>query len=234
MTCEVRNKEINIQCAELLVRPLYMYQNRPDVIILNEMWLKCTMLDDEIFPSSEYKIYRCDRTEFSHPPDPNDRLKFRRNGGGVLIAIRYALQISSNYIDIKCKAEILAIELVLKDGSKVVISTCYRVGTLGTDNCREITAASTKLLRKKKLEKFFLVGDLNLRTVHWENNSCTNKTDKMFLDEFIRLGLLQCIKYPTHIKGNIVDQGCPTCGPLEELVRPFIALSSFTTADQKE
>ena len=24
MTCEVRNKEINSQCAELLVRPLYM------------------------------------------------------------------------------------------------------------------------------------------------------------------------------------------------------------------
>ena len=24
MTCEVRNKEINSQCAELLVRPLYI------------------------------------------------------------------------------------------------------------------------------------------------------------------------------------------------------------------
>ena len=26
MTCEVRNKEINSQCAELLVRPLYVPQ----------------------------------------------------------------------------------------------------------------------------------------------------------------------------------------------------------------
>ena len=25
MTCEVRDKEINSQCAELLVRPLYIY-----------------------------------------------------------------------------------------------------------------------------------------------------------------------------------------------------------------
>ena len=25
MTCKVRNKEINSQCAELLVRPLYLY-----------------------------------------------------------------------------------------------------------------------------------------------------------------------------------------------------------------
>ena len=27
MTCEVRNKEINSQCAELLVRPLYIMHN---------------------------------------------------------------------------------------------------------------------------------------------------------------------------------------------------------------
>ena len=134
----------NLDQTKLLELQSYMYQNRPDVIILNETWLKCTILDDEIFPSSEYKICRCDRTEFSHPPDPNDCLKFRRNSGGVLIAIRSALQSSSNYIVLKCKAEILAIELILK-----VISTCYRVATLGTDNCREITATLAKLLRKK-------------------------------------------------------------------------------------
>ena len=27
MTCKVRNKEINSQCAELLVRPLYIINN---------------------------------------------------------------------------------------------------------------------------------------------------------------------------------------------------------------
>ena len=115
-----------------------------------------------------------------------------------MIAIRSSLQISSNCIDLKCKAEILAIELKLNDGSKVVISTCYRVGTLGSENCHQITTALTKLLRKKKLKKFFLIGDLNLRTINWESNSCTNRTDQMFLDEFIHLGLLQCIKSPTH------------------------------------
>ena len=37
-----------------------------------------------------------------------------------------------------------------------------------------------------------------------------------------------------------IGQGCPTrgpqaaCGPLEEFVRPFIVLSSFTAARQKE
>ena len=33
-----------------------------------------------------------------------------------------------------------------------------------------------------------------------------------------------------------LDQGCPTCGPLKEFVRPFIVLSILTTstARQKE
>ena len=202
---ELNKKHPNLDQTKILELQSYIYKHHPDVIVLNETWLKSTILDNEIFPNTEYKIYRCDRTESSHPPDPDDRLKFRRNGGGVLITIRSSLQISSNCIDLKCKAEILAIELKLNDGSKVVISTCYRVGTLGSENCHQITTALTKLLRKKKLKKFFLIGDLNLRTINWESNSCTNRTEQMFLDEFIHLGLLQCIKSPTHVKGNILD-----------------------------
>ena len=87
-------------------------------------------------------------TEESHPPDVNDPYKFRRNGGGVLIAISYSLKVSSNNINLKCKAEMLAIEIILDDGSKIVISTCYRVGTLGTSNYNEIANVLQKLLRK--------------------------------------------------------------------------------------
>ena len=87
----------------------------------------------------------------------------------------------------------------------VVISTCYRVGTLGTENCYEITSTLSKLLRKKKLKKFFLIGDLNLRMVNWEENCSSNSVEQMFVDEFVRLGLIQCIKSPTHIKGNTLD-----------------------------
>ena len=189
----------NLDQAKILELQLYIYENRPDVMVLNETWLKDTILDEEMFPNSEYKIDRCDRTEFSHPPDPNNRLKFRRNGGGVLIAISSALQISSNHIELNCKAKFLAIKLIMDDGCKVIISTCYGVGTLGTENYHQVTSALGKLLRKKKLKKFFLISDLNLNTISWEAKSCTNSIDQMFLDEFIRLGLLQCISSPTHI-----------------------------------
>ena len=93
-------------------------------------------------------MFQCDRTEYSHPPDPDNPKKFRRNWGGVLIAVSSNLIVTSNQIKLKCKAEYLAIELVLSDGSKIVIATCYQVGTLGTPNCHEITAATKKLLRK--------------------------------------------------------------------------------------
>ena len=93
----------------------------------------------------------------------------------------------------------------MDNGSKVVISTCYRVGTLGIANHREIINTLQKLLRKKRLKKLFLVGDLNLRSINWHTNLSTNNLEQMFLNEFIRLGLIQCVHAPTHIKNNILD-----------------------------
>ena len=81
----------------------------------------------------------------------------------------------------------LAVEIIIGDGSKIVISTCYRVGTLGVTNYHEIANALQKLLRKKKLKKFFLVGDFNLRCADWETNLSSNNIEQMFLGEFVRL-----------------------------------------------
>ena len=49
----------------------------------------------------------------------------------------------------KYKTEFLAIELILEDKSKIIIATCYRVGTLGMDNYRNISDIIRRLLRKK-------------------------------------------------------------------------------------
>ena len=202
---ELNKKHPRLDNTKISELQAYIHDKQPDIIVLNETWLKNTILDQEILPSSQYKIFRCDRTEDSHPPDKNNPLKYRRNGGGVLIAISCSLKVSSNIIDLKCKAEMIAIELVLDDGSKIVISTCYRVGTLGTSNYQEIVNALQKLLRKKRLKKFSLVGDFNLSSTNWVTNLSTHSTEQMFLDAFIRLGLLQCISKPTHVKNNILD-----------------------------
>ena len=86
-----------------------------------------------------------------------------------------------------------------------MITTCYRVGTLGIQNCNEICHALTKLLRKKRVKKLFIIGDLNLRNVNWDTNSNSSNVEKLFLEEFFRLGLIQCITESTHKKGNILD-----------------------------
>ena len=51
----------------------------------------------------------------------------------------------------------------------------------------------------------FIIVDFNLRNVNWETLSSTNNVEQLFLEEFFKLGLIQCITAPTHTKGNILD-----------------------------
>ena len=127
----------------------FIHDKKPDIIVFNETWLRNTILDQEILPDDQYKMFRRDRSNESHPPDLDNPQKFRRNGGGVLIAINCSLKVSFNVINLKCNAEMLAVEIIMGDGSKIVISTCYRVGTLRVTNYHEIANALQKQLRKK-------------------------------------------------------------------------------------
>ena len=131
-----------------------------DIIILNETWLKPSILDSEIFPPDKYEIHRLDRSEITHPIDPLNSKKFRRNGGGVLIAINVSLSVESKTIPTNCSAELLAIELTLPNKTKIILTTCYRVGTLGISNCSEILKALGKLSRKKCSVNLLLLATL--------------------------------------------------------------------------
>ena len=182
----------------------YIFSNSPDIIILNETWLKPTVLSSEILPC-EYNVFRLDRSQYTHPIDPLNPKKFRRNGGGVLIAVHNELFIQSKIISLKCVAELLAVELTLCDGSKIILTTCYRVGTLGTTNCNEIIQTLSKLSRKKMLRKFVVIGDFNLKGINWVTGNSKNFLENEFVNGFSDLGLLQCIDVPTHNKGNILD-----------------------------
>ena len=93
--------------------------NKPDVIILNETWFKSSILDSEIFDLEAYKVFRLDRSQKTHPPNPHDPKKFRKYGGGVLIAIKTQLVVQSNYIELKSKSEFLAVEFKLNDSTKL-------------------------------------------------------------------------------------------------------------------
>ena len=59
---ELDKKHPNLDQTKILELQSYIYENNPDAIVLNETWLKNSILDEEIIPSNEYKIYRWDRT----------------------------------------------------------------------------------------------------------------------------------------------------------------------------
>ncbi len=86
--------------------------------------------NNEILPFYSYKIFRKDRSLLTHPPDTLNPNKFKRNGGGVLIAIKSSLDLKPSVLKSNCKAEFLSVTLTAPNRKKICLSTCYRVGVL--------------------------------------------------------------------------------------------------------
>ena len=181
-----------------------IYNDKPDVIILTETWLSKEHLDNEILPDNIYKVYRRDRSKRSHPPDPNNANKFRRKGGGVLIAVKTNIDVENDKVDLSCKAEMLSVSLRTKS-TIYCITACYRVGTLGEENFNEIERHLRDVAGRKKFKAHFVVGDFNLPEINWVTNQSSTRLGQQFIDLFNELGLAQMINRPTHEKGKILD-----------------------------
>ena len=178
---------------------------QPDVIVLNETWLKPSIRDNEILPFSDYKIFRLDRSVDSHPPDPLNPCKYRRNGGGVLIAVKSSLNLKPELFKSHCHAEFLSITLTFAKRRKICLSTCYRVGTLGESNYQEVKFRLNEITKTKSIVSHYLIGDLNLDSVNWEAGTASSGVHTHFINTFNDLGLVQMISSPTHYLGNTLD-----------------------------
>ena len=51
---------------------VFVATHLPDVIVLNETWLKETIRNSELFPNRDYKVFRLDRSLLTHPPHTSD------------------------------------------------------------------------------------------------------------------------------------------------------------------
>ena len=184
----------------------HIYKNRPDIVVLNETWLKKNILDSEIIPES-YKIFRVDRTPKTHPIDSSNPKRFRENGGGVLIAHRTDLNIESTQVMLKkVQAEILTVRLKLSTGKILCISTFYRVGTLGSENFECVKDYLVTLACKRRLDRHILIGDLNFSEIVWPDTATSVELHRNFLKLLIDdLGHSQLISNSTHKNGNILD-----------------------------
>ena len=184
----------------------YLYTHKPDIVILNETWLKKAINSKEVIPDN-YKVFRLDRSLTTHPYDQTHPKKFRKNGGGVLIAHRADIDITSVKFSKVCvQAELLSVVVKTQSGRSFCISTFYRVGTLGTDNFENFKKHFIALASARKLDRHILVGDLNLADVSWPDgqSSCELQSNFVsFLTE--ELGHVQLINSPTHTSGNTLD-----------------------------
>jgi len=201
----LRNKHPSLNMTKVLEFQTHIDLTRPDIVVINETWLKPSINNHEILPFSDYKVFRLDRNAHSHPPDPLNPSKFKRNGGGVLIAVKSSLDLKPTLLKSKGHAEFLSITLSLPNRKKICISSCYRVSTLGDDNFNEIKQMISNISRSKNIVAHYLIGDLNLEAINWESNSSTNRLYSKFLSTFDDLGLDQLISSPTHYRGNILD-----------------------------
>ena len=173
--------------------------------MLNETWLSDNINDSEIFLNDNYKIFRLDRSQKTHPFDPDNPEKYRKSGGGVIIPIKSELKCESNVIKLNCKAELLSVEIGLGNGKNICLCTLYRVGTLGAENHRAVDNYLRNLSKRKMYNKIVLIGDLNLNKVNWTDKVTSISLQEKFLYTFNDLNFDQLIDKPTHIKGNILD-----------------------------
>ena len=189
----------------------YVYSAKPDIIILNETWLGKSILDAEIFPNNSYKVFRKDRSSLSHPPDPNKPNKYKKSGGGVLIAIKSDLDVTSVAVKSSVKAELLSVFLKTKLSKKFCITTLYRTGTLEAKNFEEVEKHLSFISNKRDVHKHFFIGDINLNEVSWPGGTSTNELHSKFVDLFNNAGFSQLIDKPTHIGGKILDLLLTNC-----------------------
>ena len=202
---ELAKKNPMLDQTKIIELNTFLTTEKPSILVLNETWLKSSINDEEIIEGNSYKIFRLDRTSKSHPPDPMDSSKYRKFGGGVLIAIRNDIEISSSKIGTNCAAEILGVTLTLRNKKKIVLCTCYRVGNLGLKNHIEVQKYLHKVKTKKGISNIIFIGDLNLSTVNWTDYSSTAAIEENFLNTFSNFGLEQLITSATHLKGKTLD-----------------------------
>ena len=158
--------------------------------MLNETWLKKCVDDHEIIRDKNFNIYRNDRTQASHPSDPNNPNKFKKFGGGVLIAIRSDIQADVKRLSVRKGAEILAIEVSI-DNKKFVFCTLYRVGNLDEPNHTSIMNTIKTFYKIRSPRKIFFFGDFNLSSVSWPLSEVlgnSNSTENFSLTHSMSLG----------------------------------------------
>ena len=132
----------------------------PDLITLNETWLKPSITDNEILPSDLYKFF--ESTDL-HSPILLIKLilkDLKTNGGGVLIGVKNALNLNPKIVNYSCKAEVISLELTLQIERKYAYQLFTEWwATLGQENFSQLQYYYNSIVSSNKYKHVYLIGD---------------------------------------------------------------------------
>ena len=101
--------------------------------------------------------------------------------------------------------EMIAVQITFPNNERIVVCTCYRVGTLGPVHRDILTNYIRSLVSKNNPPKIYVVGDFNLPHANWTSSFSSIPIEQSFIDSFNDLSMSKLISSPTHKSGNILD-----------------------------
>ena len=188
---------VNARSIKNKVQQLHaiLHLNDIDLVAITETWLNASVESAEIFDSS-YQVYRKDRLD--------------RRGGGILIAFKNHLKVSSRYDLSSMSAdhnEILVVDVLCAKLGKIGIIVCYRPPNDFSEGF--ITNLKTTLYHcaEANLSQICLLGDLNMPHVDWDRMVPLQMSqfNIEICNIFQELNLSQCNFNASTKHGNILD-----------------------------
>ena len=164
----------------------------PDIIAGCEIWLTSLILDNEIIPDNNYKLYRKDRKD---------------GYGGVLLGIKSNL--FSTPVDFDTSCEICAAIIQLSLNQQLVVINVYRPPNRDLEYQQELCDCICEIVRRYPNSFIFCVGDLNIPDIDWTSNSIINYQYPLDISRFILTTAAECyftqlVNIPTRGE-NILD-----------------------------
>ena len=157
-------------------------EEKPDLILLTETWCSDHITDAFLtIPGYEIQV-RVDRINTD-----------KGRGGGLLVYSRTGIPIlvhdTTSTFNQYCSFKVYDLTVFL----------IYRSPSSGVENLRALEELIVKVEKNT-----ILIGDFNLPDLDWEKGTASGRTRKLL--EVANDNMLeQLVKFPTHLKGNILD-----------------------------
>ena len=166
-----------------------------DIVLISETWLNANILDQELFPLSDFTVFRKDRKD--------------RNGGGVLIAakansfksMREYVPDSENLKDL----ELVCAEMTTFCNKKVLFCSIYWPDPDDDTGCWLEKFNIFLDYASETYENMVIGGDLNLSKISWDSLENTTGTKEVAFLEILNDHFLTQLNFIPTRRDRVLD-----------------------------